>query len=55
MAQLWRYNLDDALKDANSGIRVIVDTVPWMGSQGTGLSADGILKVVLGSSGQVSS
>lgn len=41
--------LDDGLKDANGGIRDIVDTVPWKGAQGTGLNADGILKVVLGS------
>ncbi|KAK3178034.1 hypothetical protein OEA41_000166 [Lepraria neglecta] len=42
-------DLDDGLKDANGGIRDIVDTVPWKGTQGTGLNADGILKVVLGS------
>jgi uncharacterized protein YegL len=41
--------LDDGLKEANGGIRDIVDTVPWKGSSSTGLNADGILKVVLGS------
>ena len=40
--------LDDGLKDAN-GVRDIVDTVPWKGQNSTGLNADGILKVVLGS------
>ena len=40
--------LDDGLKDAN-GVRDIVDTVPWKGQSSTGLNADGILKVVLGS------
>ena len=41
--------LDDGLKEANGGIRDIVDTVPWKGTHSTGLNADGILKVVLGS------
>ena len=40
--------LDDGLKEAN-GVRDIVDTVPWKGQQSTGLNAEGILKVVLGS------
>ena len=40
--------LDDGLKEAN-GVRDIVDTVPWKGQSSTGLNADGILKVVLGS------
>lgn len=38
--------LDDNLEDSNCP-RDIVDTVPW-GSESGGLSADGILKVVLG-------
>ena len=38
--------LDDGLKDAN-GVRDIVDTVPCKGSYGSGLNADGVLKVVL--------
>lgn len=40
--------LDDALSSAYD-IRDIVDTVPWSGDDGQVLSADGILKVVLGS------
>ena len=40
--------LDDELKDEN-GVRDMVDTVPWRGANSTGLNADGILKVVLGS------
>ena len=31
------------------GCRDVVDTVPWKGSSGVGLNAEGILKVVLGS------
>lgn len=41
-------DLDDALSGEH-GIRDIVDTVPWSGEDGQVLSADGILKVVLGS------
>jgi len=42
--------LDDCIKDmVVGGCRDIVDTVPWKGSNSTGLNADGILKVVLGS------
>ena len=42
--------LDDEIKDnVPGGCRDIVDTVPWEGSSSTGLNADGILKVVLGS------
>ena len=42
--------LDDCIKDmVVGGCRDIVDTVPWNGKSGTGLNADGILKVVLGS------
>jgi hypothetical protein len=40
------------LNDALSGehdIRDMVDTVPWSGEDGHTLTADGILKVVLGS------
>ncbi|KAL6720516.1 hypothetical protein ACLMJK_002440 [Lecanora helva] len=40
--------LDDSLKETGDGCRDIVDTVPWNGASGTGLNADGILKVVLG-------
>ena len=40
--------LDDALSGQH-GIRDMVDTVPWSGDDGQVLSADGILKVVLGS------
>lgn len=40
--------LDDALADKR-GVRDMVDTVPWDGRKSDGgLSADGILKVVLG-------
>ena len=39
--------LDDGLTDMGAG-RDIVDTVPWTGETGTGLNAEGILKVVLG-------
>ena len=42
--------LDDDIKDmVVGGCRDIVDTVPWKGSNSTGLNAEGILKVVLGS------
>ena len=40
--------LDDALSSEH-GIRDIVDTVPWSGDEGQTLSADGIMKVCLGS------
>lgn len=40
--------LDDGIKD-EAGCRDMVDTVPWRGATSTGLNADGILKVVLGS------
>jgi len=41
--------LDDDLEElAGEEIRDIVDTVPWTGEEGTSLTADGILKVVLG-------
>ena len=40
--------LDDSIKETGDGCRDIVDTVPWTGSTGVGLNADGILKVVLG-------
>ncbi|KAI9779529.1 MAG: hypothetical protein M1839_007337 [Geoglossum umbratile] len=40
--------LDDGLAEMGGGIRDIVDTVPWSGSTGEGLNAEGILKVVLG-------
>lgn len=39
--------LDDAI-GASHGIRDIVDTVPWLRQNGQPLSADNILKVVLG-------
>lgn len=42
--------LDDGIKDmVVGGCRDIVDTVPWQGTNLTGLNGDGILKVVLGS------
>lgn len=44
-------DLDDGLVERGGGIRDMVDTVPWSGGRGArerGLSADGILKVVLG-------
>lgn len=44
-------DLDDGLVDRGGGIRDMVDTVPWSGGRGgreRGLSAEGILKVVLG-------
>lgn len=41
-------DLDDALSGAHN-IRDMVDTVPWSGDDGEVLTADGILKVVLGS------
>jgi uncharacterized protein YegL len=40
--------LDDALSGEH-GIRDMVDTVPWSGEDGQTLTADGILKVCLGS------
>jgi uncharacterized protein YegL len=40
--------LDDALS-AEHGIRDMVDTVPWSGEDGQTLTAEGILKVCLGS------
>jgi hypothetical protein len=40
--------LDDALASTHQ-IRDIVDTVPWTGDDGQGLTADKLLKVVLGS------
>jgi uncharacterized protein YegL len=40
--------LDDGLSEMGGGTRDIVDTVPWSGSTGEGLNAEGILKVVLG-------
>ncbi|OJJ45671.1 hypothetical protein ASPZODRAFT_68973 [Penicilliopsis zonata CBS 506.65] len=42
--------LDDELgqKTRNGGLRDIVDTVPWRGERGQTLSAEGILKCVLG-------
>jgi len=41
-------DLDDALSGQH-GIRDMVDTVPWSGDDGATLTADGILKCVLGS------
>lgn len=41
-------DLDDALSSAHD-IRDIVDTVPWTGDDGQILTADNLLKVVLGS------
>ena len=40
--------LDDALGE-HYGIRDMVDTVPWTGQEGATLTADGILKCLLGS------
>jgi hypothetical protein len=40
--------LDDALS-GNHGVRDMVDTVPWTGEEGQHLTADGLLKVCLGS------
>lgn len=40
--------LDDALSE-QYGIRDMVDTVPWTGQEGATLTADGIMKVLLGS------
>lgn len=40
--------LDDALS-SNYGVRDMVDTVPWTGDEGQTLTADGLLKVCLGS------
>ncbi|KAE8377833.1 hypothetical protein BDV26DRAFT_203480 [Aspergillus bertholletiae] len=49
-AQAYLQMLDDDLghKSKNKAIRDIVDTVPWRGDKGQTLSADGILKCVLG-------
>ncbi|KAB8274357.1 hypothetical protein BDV30DRAFT_209303 [Aspergillus minisclerotigenes] len=49
-AQEYLQMLDDDLghKSKNEGMRDIVDTVPWRGDKGQTLSADGILKCVLG-------
>ncbi|KAI9763660.1 MAG: hypothetical protein M1840_000374 [Geoglossum simile] len=41
-------DLDDGLGNSADEIRDMVDTVPWTGSTGSGLNAEGILKVVLG-------
>lgn len=41
-------DLDDALSKEHN-IRDMVDTVPWSGDDGQVLTADGLLKVVLGS------
>jgi hypothetical protein len=40
--------LDDALASTH-GVRDMVDTVPWTGDEGQTLTADGLLKVCLGS------
>lgn len=40
--------LDDGLVERGGGVRDMVDTVPWSGGSGKGLSAERILKVVLG-------
>jgi uncharacterized protein YegL len=40
--------LDDALASTH-GVRDMVDTVPWTGDEGQELTADGLLKVCLGS------
>lgn len=40
--------LDDALSSTH-GVRDMVDTVPWTGEEGQTLTADGLLKVCLGS------
>ncbi|GAB1199166.1 hypothetical protein APSETT444_008512 [Aspergillus pseudonomiae] len=49
-AQEYLQMLDDDLghKSKNGDMRDIVDTVPWRGDKGQTLSADGILKCVLG-------
>lgn len=41
-------DLDDGLVDRGGGIRDMVDTVPWSGTNGSGLNGEGIMKVVLG-------
>lgn len=41
-------DLDDALVERGGGIRDMVDTVPWSGTNGSGLNGEGIMKVVLG-------
>lgn len=40
--------LDDSLSSTH-GVRDMVDTVPWTGQEGQTLTADGLLKVCLGS------
>lgn len=40
--------LDDGLVERGGGVRDMVDTVPWSGGRGKGLTAEGILKVLLG-------
>ncbi|PYH39484.1 uncharacterized protein BO87DRAFT_371675 [Aspergillus neoniger CBS 115656] len=49
-ARAYLQELDDNLADMQKkdSLRDIVDTVPWRGDQGQTLSADGILKCVLG-------
>ncbi|PYH69599.1 uncharacterized protein BO88DRAFT_404608 [Aspergillus vadensis CBS 113365] len=49
-ARAYLQELDDNLADMQKKdhLRDIVDTVPWRGDQGQTLSADGILKCVLG-------
>ena len=41
-------DLDDGLVERGGGIRDMVDTVPWSGTNGSGLNGEGIMKVVLG-------
>lgn len=41
-------DLDDFLVERGGGIRDMVDTVPWSGTNGSGLNGEGIMKVVLG-------
>jgi len=41
-------DLDDSLSSTH-GVRDMVDTVPWTGDEGQQLTADGLLKVCLGS------
>lgn len=36
---------DDLAEIGGEGVRDMVDTVPWSGASGSGLNADGILKV----------
>ncbi|BCR93192.1 uncharacterized protein AKAW2_10238A [Aspergillus luchuensis] len=49
-ARAYLQELDDNLADMQKkdSLRDIVDTVPWRGDQGQTLSADGVLKCVLG-------